>query len=63
MNKFTLAFAAVVLLPLLERSGFQAGAVNVPQDAIFMLTVLYALVPSLLKLVAIGLLVATKLED
>jgi len=63
VNKFTLAFAAVVLLPLLERSGFQAGAVNVPQDAIFMLTVLYALVPSLLKLVAIGLLVATKLED
>ena len=63
VNKFTLSFAAVVLLPLLERSGFQAGAVNVPQDAIFMLTVLYALVPSLLKLVAIGLLVATKLED
>jgi GPH family glycoside/pentoside/hexuronide:cation symporter len=63
VNKFTLAFAAVVLLPLLERSGFQAGATNVPQDAIIMLTVLYALVPSLLKLVAIGLLIATKLED
>ncbi len=63
VNKFTLAFAAVVLLPLLERSGFQAGANDVPQDAIYMLTVLYALVPSLLKLVAIGLLIATKLED
>lgn len=63
VNKFTLAFAAVVLLPLLERSGFQAGATDLPAEAITMLTVLYALVPSLLKLVAIGLLVATKLEE
>ncbi|MEL6684016.1 MAG: MFS transporter [Pseudomonadota bacterium] len=63
VNKFTLAFAAVVLLPLLERSGFQAGASDLPAEAITMLTVLYALAPSLLKLVAIGLLIATKLED
>lgn len=63
VNKFTLAFAAVVLLPLLERSGFEAGATDLPADAITMLTVLYALVPSLLKLIAIGLLVVTKLED
>ena len=63
VNKFTLAFAAVVLLPLLEISGFQAGATSLPAEAITMLTLLYALVPSLLKLVAIGLLVATKLED
>lgn len=63
VNKFTLAFAAVVLLPLLERSGFEAGAASSPEAALTMLTVLYALVPSLLKLVAIGLLVATKLED
>ncbi len=63
VNKFTLAFAAVVLLPLLERSGFEAGQTNLPDAALNMLTVLYALVPSLLKLVAIGLLVATKLEE
>jgi GPH family glycoside/pentoside/hexuronide:cation symporter len=63
VNKFTLAFAAVVLLPLLERSGFTAGATDLPAEAITMLTVLYALVPSLLKLLAIGLLVAIKLED
>lgn len=63
VNKFTLAFAAVVLLPLLERSGFQAGATELPAEAITMLTVLYALVPSLLKLIAIALLIATKLED
>ncbi|WP_411892520.1 MFS transporter [Yoonia sp. SDW83-1] len=63
VNKFTLAFAAVVLLPLLERSGFEAGGTNLPSEALTMLTVLYALVPSLLKLVAIGLLIATKLEE
>ena len=63
VNKFTLAFAAVVLLPLLERSGFVAGATDLPTQAITMLTVLYALVPSLLKLLAIGLLVVTKIED
>ncbi|MEJ6404533.1 MFS transporter [Yoonia sp. 2307UL14-13] len=63
VNKFTLAFAAVVLLPVLERSGFAAGETDLPETALTTLTVLYALVPSLLKLVAIGLLVATKLED
>ena len=63
VNKFTLAFAAVLLLPLLERSGFQAGATDLPPAALTMLTMLYALVPSLLKLLAIGLLIATKLED
>ncbi|MEL6640018.1 MAG: MFS transporter [Pseudomonadota bacterium] len=63
VSKFTLAFAAVVLLPLLEGAGFQAGETTQPPEAIATLTALYALVPSLLKLVAIALLVATKLED
>ncbi|MEO0930003.1 MAG: MFS transporter [Pseudomonadota bacterium] len=63
VNKFTLAFAAVVLLPLLERSGFVAGSTDLPPEAITTLTMLYALVPSLLKLLAISLLIATKLED
>ncbi|MDX8349964.1 MFS transporter [Cognatiyoonia sp. IB215446] len=63
VNKFTLAFAAVALLPLLERSGFVAGSTDLPAQAITTLTMLYALVPSLLKLLAIGLLIATKLED
>ena len=63
VNKFTLAFAAVVLLPLLENAGFVAGRTDLPAEAITMLTVLYALVPSLLKLLAIGLLIATKIED
>lgn len=63
VSKFTLAFAAVLLLPLLEAAGFQSGAANQPQQAITTLVLLYALVPSLLKLVAIALLIVTKLED
>jgi GPH family glycoside/pentoside/hexuronide:cation symporter len=62
VSKFTLAFAAVILLPLLEQAGFVAGASDVPASALTMLTLLYALVPSVLKLVAIGLLVMTDLE-
>jgi len=63
VNKFTLAFAAALLLPLLEASGFRAGDPDVPAAALTMLTVLYALVPSVLKLVAIALLAFTQLEE
>lgn len=63
VSKFTLAFAAVVLLPLLEGAGFRSGSATQPTEAIETLVVLYALVPSALKLVAIALLAATKLED
>jgi glycoside/pentoside/hexuronide:cation symporter, GPH family len=63
VNKFTLAFAAVLLLPLLDRAGFEAGATDLPQQALTMLTVLYALVPSVLKLLAIGLLIVMKPEE
>lgn len=63
VSKFTLAFAAVVLLPLLEGAGFQSGGTSQPDVAIGTLVLLYALVPSGLKLVAIALLAATKLED
>ena len=62
VSKFTLAFAAVILLPLLDQAGFVAGAAEVPARALTMLTLLYALVPSVLKLVAIALLVVTDLE-
>ncbi len=63
VSKFTLAFAAAVLLPILQLSGFTSGAANNPDTALATLTYLYALVPCFLKLVAIGLLVATPLED
>jgi GPH family glycoside/pentoside/hexuronide:cation symporter len=63
-SKFTLAFAAVLLLPLLERAGFTAGAgQDNPEEALRLLTYLYALVPCLLKLVAIALLATTSMKD
>ncbi|MDJ0827486.1 MAG: MFS transporter [Rhodobacter sp.] len=62
VSKFTLAFAAVTLLPLLEASGFQAGADN-PAAALAMLSYLYALLPCALKMIAIALLVATPIEE
>jgi GPH family glycoside/pentoside/hexuronide:cation symporter len=57
VSKFTLALAAVVLLPMLERAGLQAGAGASPPEAIDLLVLLYAGVPCLLKLCAIVLLV------
>lgn len=63
VTKFSLAIAAVILLPLLNWSGFEAGQSDLPESALTMLTVLYAIVPSALKLAAIALLAATKLED
>lgn len=62
VSKFTLAFAAIALLPLLEARGFQSGGDNTAA-VLTLLTVLYAVVPSLLKLVAIALLALTDLED
>jgi len=62
VSKFTLALAAVVLLPLLEAGGFQAGQEN-SQDALMLLSYFYAGVPCLLKLVAIGLLVSTHINE
>ena len=63
VTKFTLAFAAAVLLPVLEMSGFQSGSTTNPESALRTLTWAYALVPCLLKLVAIGLLLATPLKE
>lgn len=63
VSKFTLAFAAAVLLPILEYSGFRSGSVDNPTEALTTLTILYALVPCTLKLVAIGLLMTTQLEE
>ncbi|WP_430449704.1 MFS transporter [Rhodophyticola sp.] len=62
VSKFTLAFAAVTLLPALDAAGFIAGADNTPA-ALSLLTYLYALVPCVLKLVAIGLFAATPLPE
>lgn len=61
-TKFTLAFAAFTLLPVLEAQGFETGAENTA-EALTVLTLLYAGVPCALKCVAIVLLVATPLEE
>ena len=62
VSKFTLAFAAVVLLPALDRVGFESGAQN-SDEALSLLTLLYAGIPCALKLVAIALLATTQLEE
>lgn len=63
VTKLSLAFAAVALLPLLEASGFRSGGADNPPEALRMLTWAYALVPCVLKLLAIGLLLATPLKE
>ncbi|MFN3937957.1 MAG: MFS transporter, partial [Gemmobacter sp.] len=62
VSKFTLAFAAVTVLPLLEQRGFAAGSDN-PEAALTMLTVLYAIVPCALKVLAIALLLAAPVQE
>ncbi|WP_146592377.1 MFS transporter [Puniceibacterium confluentis] len=62
VSKFTLAFAALALLPTLEAAGFTSGIRN-SENALWTLTLLYALVPCALKLVALSLLCATRLEE
>ena len=63
VSQFTLAFAAVLLLPALERVGFQSGSTDNSETALWTLSLFYAGIPCVLKLVAIGLLVTTDLEE
>ncbi|TMM52329.1 MFS transporter [Sulfitobacter sabulilitoris] len=63
VSKLTLALAAVTLLPALEQAGFESGAADNPQQALWLLTLLYAALPCVLKLAAIALLAITNLEE
>ena len=63
VSKFTLAFAAVALLPTLQFAGFQSGSQNNPETALTTLTILYAGVPCALKAIAMLLFAATNLEE
>ena len=63
VSKFTLAFAAVLLLPALEQAGFQSGAADNSAAALTLLSLLYAGVPCALKLLAIGLLATTEIKE
>jgi glycoside/pentoside/hexuronide:cation symporter, GPH family len=62
VSKFTLAFAAILLFPVLETAGFRAGPDNT-EPALQMLSVLYALVPCGLKLLAMALLATTPIVE
>ncbi|MEP4246423.1 MFS transporter [Tateyamaria sp.] len=62
VSKFTLAFAAVSLLPLLQNAGFDSASADNPPKALLLLTLLYAAVPCGLKLIAITLLAMTDLR-
>ncbi|UOA30751.1 hypothetical protein DSM110093_00504 [Sulfitobacter sp. DSM 110093] len=59
VSKLTLAFAAVALLPTLERVGLQNGAGDSSEASISLLIWFYAGVPCALKLLAIALLAST----
>ncbi|MEL7099464.1 MAG: MFS transporter [Pseudomonadota bacterium] len=63
VSKFTLAFAAVTLLPALEAAGFDSGGGSNPPEALMLLSLLYAAVPCVLKVVALALLAATPLKE
>jgi len=63
VSKFTLAFAAVVLLPALQWAGFENGSHTNTSDALVALTFFYALVPCILKAVALILLTMTEVEE
>lgn len=62
VSKSSLAFAAIVLLPALDAAGFRGGPDN-PDAALGLLTLLYAGLPCVLKIVAILLLATTNLEE
>lgn len=63
VSKFTLALAAVILLPILDYVGFASGAPSNTTTALLVLSLLYALVPCILKLISIVLLLAIPLEE
>ena len=62
VSKFSLALAAVILLPSLELAGFRPGQEN-SSTALSVLTWTYALVPCGLKLLAIAVLQRTDLRQ
>lgn len=60
VSKATLAIAAITVLPFLEFRGFTGP--DSPPEALAALALAYALIPCILKLLAIALLATTKLE-
>jgi GPH family glycoside/pentoside/hexuronide:cation symporter len=63
VSKFTLAFAAVLLLPALQLAGFESGSATNSDHALFVLTLMYAAVPCVLKIFALILLACTAVNE
>jgi glycoside/pentoside/hexuronide:cation symporter, GPH family len=63
VSKFSLAVAAVTVLPTLDATGFRAGTGPMPEQALITLTMLYAVLPCGLKLLALAMLAATPLGE
>lgn len=61
-SKFTLALAAATVLPMLDRAGFSTREPN-SENVLLVLTVLYAVVPSVLKIIALTVLYRTPIEE
>ncbi len=62
VSKLSLAIAAGTLLPILDAAGFQSGQPNA-ETALHTLTILYALVPCALKVVAMAVLARTPTSE
>lgn len=62
VSKLALALAAATLLPALDGFGFKPGAAN-SESALLALTLIYAAVPCVLKLIAITLLARTAVPE
>ena len=60
--KFTLALAAVTVLPVLDNAGFSTREANPPM-VLLVLTITYAVVPSVLKVLALAVLYWTPIEE
>jgi GPH family glycoside/pentoside/hexuronide:cation symporter len=60
VSKLSLALAALFILPALDAAGFESGAGNTP-EALWTLTLIYAALPCVLKVIAILLLAMTRL--
>jgi GPH family glycoside/pentoside/hexuronide:cation symporter len=61
VSKLSLALAALTILPALDAAGFQPGQSN-PEPALQSLALIYAGLPCVLKVIAITLLVRTRLD-
>jgi glycoside/pentoside/hexuronide:cation symporter, GPH family len=62
VSKLSLALAALTILPALDAAGLSSGADNTPQ-ALWTLTLIYAALPCVLKVIAITLLALTPLPS